>query len=135
MTPSVLDASITTGWLLEDEQSPLSLAVFELATREGATVPQHWRFEVANSLLFAERRSRLRPGRAMFHLKSLEDLPIQIDVSPDLAATLDLAFEHGLTFYDALYLELAVRRSLPLATLDYDLERAARSAGVEVISA
>lgn len=135
MTLIVLDASITTGWLLEDEQDPLSLAVFEIAKREGATAPQHWRFEVANSLLFAERRSRLRPGRATFHLKSLDDLSIQIDNSPDLVAILYLAFEYELTFYDALYLELAMRHELPLATLDLDLERAARSAGMDVFSA
>ena len=135
MTLIVLDASITTGWLLEDEQDSLSLAVFETAKRDGARVPQHWRFEVANSLLFAERRNRLRPGRAMFHLKSLDDLSIQVDGSPDLAEILDLAFEHGLTFNDAVYLELAMRHELPLATLDHDLERAARSAGIEVVSA
>jgi len=41
-----------------------------------------------------------------------------------------LAAQHGLTTYDAAYLELAIRRGLPLATLDVSLARAARAEGV-----
>ena len=134
MTLFVLDASITTSWLLEDEQDPRSLSALESVERSGATAPQHWRFEVANSLLLAERRGRLRPGRARLRLHSLRDLPIDIDESPDFDTTFALAFEHGLTYYDALYLELAIRQQLPLATLDNDLQSAAGARGVEVHS-
>ena len=134
MTSFVLDASITTSWLLEDEQDTRSLSALESVERSGATAPQHWRFEVANSLLLAERRGRLKPGRARLRLHSLHELPIDIDGTPDLDATFALAFEHGLTYYDALYLELAIRRELPLATLDNDLESAAGASGVEVYS-
>ena len=97
-------------------------------------MPRHWHFEVANSLLFAERRGRLQPGRARLRLNSLQDLPIDIDESFNLDATLTLAFETGLTFYDAVYLELAIRQELPLATLDGDLMGAAQRAGVDVFS-
>jgi predicted nucleic acid-binding protein len=48
--------------------------------------------------------------------------------------SLALAREHGLTVYDAAYLELALRRRAGLATLDRALARAARSAGVHVIA-
>lgn len=72
-------------------------------------MPQHWRFEVANSLLFAERRGRLLPGRARLRLRSLYDLAIEFDDSSDLETALALAFEHSLTIYDAIYLELALR--------------------------
>ena len=60
---------------------------------------------------------------------------LSTDLNTDLDATFSLAFEHSLTFYDALYLELASRRQLSLATLDGDLSRAARSAGVEIAHA
>ena len=134
MTQIVLDASITTGWMLEDEQGPLSLSVLEAVRQDGAIAPQHWQFEVANSLLFAERRNRLRPGRALIHLQSLSDLPIEIDDSTNLEATLSWAARYELTFYDAVYLELAIRRERSLATIDGDLAQAAESAGVEIFS-
>ena len=125
MNQAILDASIATGWLLEDEQDPRSLAVQAQVHREGAVVPLHWRFEVANSLLVAERRGRLDPGEASLHLRSLDDLSIHVDDACDFASAFTLARDHQLTFYDAVYLELAQRRNLPLATLDGDLVRAA----------
>ena len=134
MNEVILDASITTGWLLEDEQDPRSLAVQAQVHREGAIVPRHWHFEVANSLLFAERRDRLQPGSAKRQLRSLNELPISLDDSPDVELSFDLAVAHGLTLYDAIYLELAMRRALPLATLDQDLERAAGDAGALIYS-
>ena len=48
-----------------------------------------------------------------------------------LASTLDLARRYHLSAYDASYLELALRAGLPLATLDADLAKAARKAGVK----
>jgi len=44
---------------------------------------------------------------------------------------LALARRYGLSSYDASYLELALRRSLPLASLDKDLMKAAQRAGVK----
>lgn len=132
MSLIVLDASVTTGWLLEDERGNYALSVRNAVRQDGASVPQHWRFEVANSLLVAERRGRLRGNEARQRLHNLDDLAIEIDASPNLDETLRLAFEHELTFYDALYLELALRLLLPLATLDNDLALAAGEAGVEV---
>ncbi len=134
MSQLVLDASVTAGWLLEDERDPYSVAVLATVIREGAVVPQHWRFEVANALLFAERRNRLLSGEAKRRLLTLNDLSIQVDVTCDFASGFDLASEHGLTFYDAVYLELAQRRRLLLATLDGDLANAARRSGVPLFN-
>ena len=135
MNEVILDASITTGWILEDEQDQHSLAVQAQVHREGAVVPRHWHFEVANALLFAERRGRLQPGQAKPQLRLLDTLPISLDDSPDIELSFDLAVAHGLTLYDAIYLELALRRALPLATLDEELQRAADQAGAEIYSA
>ena len=135
MSPIVLDASVTIGWLLEDEQDTLSLSVHRLVQHDGAVVPQHWRFEVANTLLVAERRGRLGPSVARQRFHYLDDLAIEIDADSALDHTFSLAADHDLTFYDALYLELAIRHNLPLATLDTDLARAAGARGVEVFSA
>lgn len=97
-------------------------------------VPQHWEFEVANSLLVAERRGRLGRGEARQRFDYLDDLAIEIDVASELDHTFSLAADYDLTFYDALYLELAIRHELPMATLDDELKRAASTRGVEVFS-
>ena len=62
----------------------------------------------------------------------LVTLPLTTDSDANLEAVLDLAFEHELTFYDALYLELALRLVAPL---DDDLQRAAAARGVELVGA
>jgi predicted nucleic acid-binding protein len=46
---------------------------------------------------------------------------------------LPLMDRFNLTAYDATYLELALRRNLPLATLDKELFAAARQAGVALV--
>jgi predicted nucleic acid-binding protein len=54
-------------------------------------------------------------------------LPLHIDVETDRqawGAALQLAERHRLTLYDAAYLELALRRGLPLASLDGELRTA-----------
>ena len=130
----VADASVTTGWLLRDKQDPLSLAALSRVQSDGAVVPRHWLFEVANSLLVAERRGRLETGEVTLLLGQLDSLSIQIDEACDIDRALELAQEHELTVYDAVYLELAMRRELPLATLDGDLDHAAATAGVDVFS-
>jgi predicted nucleic acid-binding protein len=92
--------------------------------------------EVANVLEIGVRRGRTT---ARFRDQTLEDLalwPVKTDRETDRQAwgdTLRLAVEHRLTLYDAAYLELAVRRMLPLATLDRELGGTARRAGVELL--
>jgi predicted nucleic acid-binding protein len=108
----------------------------ERLARNGATVPALWHWEVANSLLTASRRSQKDWGEFRPQLEWLSDLDVMIDDDSTGAAwrlTATLAIRHGLTAYDAAYLELAIRRSLPLATLDKALAKAARAEGVEVI--
>lgn len=134
MNEVILDASITTGWILEDEQDQHSLAVQAQVHSEGAIVPRHWHFEVANALLFAERRGRLQPGQAMPQIRLLNSLTINLDDSPDIERSFDLAVAHSLTLYDAIYLELALRTGLPLASLDGDLLQAALDSGVAIFS-
>lgn len=134
MPALVTDASVVMAWLLDDERgAPFEEAAASLP-REGAVVPPHWHYEVRNALLIAVRRDRLsRPG-ALERIRLLGGLNLSTDTNTDLDATLSLSFEYRLTFYDALYLELASRRRLSLASLDGDLIRAARTAGVEVTS-
>lgn len=83
-------------------------------------------------LLVAERRRRIEARQARRFLVLLRDLDIAVDRAPDDQAFFDLARTHALTFYDAAYLELAVRQG-EIATLDVALSRAATAEKVSVI--
>lgn len=132
----VLDRSATLAWLYPDERSPIAAQAFELVATEGAWVPSLWRLEIANSLQIGIRRGRIDTVFRDTALADLGRLDITIDPDTDkLAWTAILGFadRFRLTTYDAAYLELAHRRSLPLAALDGPLCAAARTLGVAVI--
>lgn len=131
MSPLVLDASVAASWLLEDEFEPGAEAAIAQLSEEGAVVPPLWHYEVRNTLLVAERRGRLGGSDAVQLLDKLTWLPIETDREADLHVALNLARDHGLSFYDAMYLELGVRRGAPLATLDAELARAATAEGLD----
>lgn len=134
--PFVVDASVAIAWILPDENGyrPLDLAE-QLGTGQ-AIVPNHWYSEVANALLMAERRRRITPAETTQFLAFLIDVGIETDSAPgrdNTTSIISLARAHGLTVYDAIYLELAMRSGRALATLDHALRRAAATVGVEII--
>lgn len=133
MPPLVLDASVTMAWVFDDEDSPYSDTVFARLSPQSALVPYFWHIEVRNVLLNAERRGRLTSERAAQHLDTLESLLISTDTDLELNAAYNLARTYGLTFYDAIYLELALRHSANLATLDGALSRAAVAVGLTLL--
>jgi predicted nucleic acid-binding protein len=123
----VLDSSIALAWAYSDETTSSILQIFDRLSQSGAWVPGLWRLEVANVLEMGIRRKRHNAEFRDATLADLAQLPIQTDsetAQQAWGATLQLANRHRLTLYDASYLELALRRSLPLATLDEELRRA-----------
>ena len=132
----VLDSSMTLAWYFEDERREESTAVLHRVANTGAVVPVLWRLEVLNGLQVAVRRGRITLGYRDASLADLCSLMIVIDRGTNRqawSATLRLCDRFGLTPYDAAYLELALRRRLPLATLDGDLMRAAQDQNVSVL--
>jgi predicted nucleic acid-binding protein len=124
------------AWVYSDETTEQVRRVFELLRPSGAWVPGLWRLEVANVLEMGVRRKRNDAAFRDATLADLAQLPIQVDAETDQhawGATLHLAERHQLTLYDAAYLELALRRDLPLATLDEDLRRAANTEKVRLL--
>jgi predicted nucleic acid-binding protein len=131
----ILDSSMCLAWCFDDERTPEVLSVLDRVVEDGAIVPSLWRYEVANGLLMAQRRQRIEASQRDAVLKQLDNLDIRPDKEADTfvwPTTVGLADRHGLTVYDATYLELAQRRRLPLATLDQALRRAATAAAVEL---
>jgi len=132
----VLDSSITLAWIYADETTDAVTRVFELLRQEGALVPGLWRLEVANVLQMGVHRARHDRTFRDAALAGLIEFPIQVDPETDVrawGATLELAERYRLTLYDAAYLELAVRRNLPLATLDAELQAAAKAMKVKLL--
>lgn len=100
----------------------------------GAIVPVTWGLEVANVLTRAEKKASIPSSRSGAFIEMLQRMDIEVDedtFAHALSDTLQLARKYKLSAYDASYLELAIRLHLPLATLDEDLQRAAKKAGVK----
>jgi predicted nucleic acid-binding protein len=134
----VLDPSITLSWYFEDECSPAADALLHRVAEDGAVVPSLWRLEIANGLQIALRRRRINRTFRDRSLAELGRMAITTDLDTDRYTwtnTLQIADRFQLTVYDAAYLELAQRRSLPLATLDKPLRAAAGTLGITLFDA
>jgi predicted nucleic acid-binding protein len=130
----VIDASVAISLIFEDESSPYSDAVADSLENSQAAAPIIWPLEVANSVLTAVRRGRIPAADVPRLFGAMIRLRVEIDrgIDPEHLAriVLNLGLTHRLSAYDASYLELAIRRGLPLATLDQRLRDAAVVAGV-----
>jgi len=132
----VLDCSIAMAWLFHDEATPRTAALLVRLERETALVPAWWFIEVTNVLALAERKGRIAPTQSDAFIADLGKLAIERDdQAPGRAFTnlLTLCRMHALTCYDAIYLDLALRRNLPLASLDDDLRKAAKKLSVSLL--
>ena len=132
----VLDCSATLAWIYPDETTEAIRRVFEAIAVDGCVVPLLWRLEVANGLTVALRRRRITPAFRAEALSVLELVQVSADTETGTHAwttTLQLSDRFGLTIYDATYLELAQRRSLPLASLDTALREATRALGLTAL--
>jgi predicted nucleic acid-binding protein len=138
VTRFVLDASTVLTWCFPDEKAQNAEGISErIAGGETAVVPAFWRHEILNALLVGERRKRLTPELTQAFIADLNRLPVGVDdgATQDVVfnTTQTLCRKHGLTTYDAAYLEIAIRGAYPLATTDEDLRRAAEAEGVQVL--
>ena len=135
MPAVVLDSSMTLAWFLPDEEATAPKALLDLVSADGALVPTLWPVEVGNAFLVAQRARRVTAATRIKALQQIALLPIEIDAETAArawSASFALGEQYRLTLYDAVYLELAIRRDLPLASFDGPLCKAARAAGVEV---
>lgn len=136
MSAWVLDSSMALAWALPDERSEEAERFMELVSEDTAAtivVPALWWYEIANALTSARRRKRLTEADASRLIELYGRLPVQTDASlggESMWRHLALATEHGLSAYDAAYLELAQRNGAGLASLDERLCAAARKAGL-----
>jgi predicted nucleic acid-binding protein len=126
----VVDVSMMACWHFADERNAKADAILARLQTDQAAVPGLWWFEMRNVLLQGERRRRTTPQQTAAFLEFLREIPISVALLPDENAVMELARPHRLSFYDAAYLDLALREGFPLATFDGDLIAAARAESV-----
>lgn len=123
------------AWVFGDAATHETERLRESLIGGRAFVPAIWPIEVGNVLRVATSRGRIVRNEWTRIRDNLAALPVEIEpvsVNRILDPVLTIAEEHGLSVYDAMYLELAIRMQLPLATLDRRLAAAGIVAGVEV---
>jgi predicted nucleic acid-binding protein len=135
LTGVVVDASVALSWCFPDEKSDYADSVLIALKGDSLIVPAIWPVEIANAVWVGERRKRIKP----IDVRNFEDLlwdltivEISHSVAESMANLLPVARKHNLSAYDATYLDIALRRNAPLATLDLMLEKAGRDAGIKL---
>jgi predicted nucleic acid-binding protein len=131
-----VDASVVLTMAFQEKRVEEIESVLKALETTWAVVPAIWEVEIANALVVGERRKRISEEKVTRFVEQLRAFPIEVDVEGTLAAmdrALPLARRLNLTAYDALYLDLAMRRSLPLATLDERLAAAATRASIKLM--
>lgn len=132
----VADASVAIAWVHPAQATPETEAMLDrIAAGHSLVVPALWPLEVANALTVLRRRRKLTPDEARTAIDIIRELPAVIDHEAAAVAftrLVDLASEHELTVYDATYIELAMRRQLPLASNDVRMKHAAVRAGLDL---
>lgn len=130
----VLDASATMVLVMDDEPEEPVMPIVRALGAGAAVVPELWHFEVANALASARRRGRADDAGLATAIGLIEGLhPVRDSGCPPLGALVALADHHRITPYDASYLDIALRRGIPLASVDHELRRAASAAGVPLV--
>lgn len=132
----VVDCSVAVAWCFADRETAATVELLRAVERAGMVVPAVWPLEVASVVLAGERRGTVDAGQRERFFEVLDALDVEvepIDSGRVFGETMAHARRHGLTSYDASYLELAMRRGLPLATNDGEIVKAAAVVGVKVL--
>ena len=127
----VADASVTAAWFIESQANAYTDRLLDRLADERVYVPGIWPAEFTSIFLVLERRGKLRAEQVQAILRLASRYPITVDVERvPLAKLCRLSRQYGLTAYDAMYLELAIRMDLPLCARDGALIQAVRMAGL-----
>jgi predicted nucleic acid-binding protein len=133
----VVDASVVLTWCFPDENAAVAQRIGSMFKQgDSAVAPSFWPHEVLNALLVGEKRKRISADLVRVFLADLATLPIALEQFPAdaiFSRIASISRQHGLTAYDAAYLDLAQINGLPLATLDEELMRACRKTGVALM--
>jgi predicted nucleic acid-binding protein len=132
----VVDNSVVMSWCFKDETNQYADAILDCLSEATAFVPSIWPLEVVNVLLVAERKKRLSQADSVRFITLLSQLPIVVEHErPERRMTdlLALARSNNLSSYDASYLDLSMRKGIPIATLDTRLITASKKTDIPIL--
>ncbi len=132
-----IDNSVIMTWCFKDEASQYADLILDRLEVSDGFVPSIWPLEVCNVLLVAERKKRIGEADSARFIELLSELPIIVEQEPPermIKEIFALARKHKLSSYDASYLDLAMRKGLPIATLDEKLIAAAKRCKVPILN-
>lgn len=135
--PLVVDSSVALVWCLPDEENELAARALRAAAAQGVLVPSIWQYEVANALRSAVSQRRVAASdlpAAVRLLNTLRVKSLDLQLGALAGPVVALALQHDLSIYDAAFVELSRRESLPLATLDDHMRIAATAAGCQLFA-
>ena len=133
----IVDNSVVMAWCFDDEASAYTDGIQDLLAKNFAFVPSIWPLEVANVLLVAERKKRIAKAASGHFIALLSQLPIVVDlIEPERVFhdVISIARQHKLSSYDGAYIELAIRKGLPIASLDKAVLKAAKDIQIPIMS-
>lgn len=133
---AVIDASIVIAAFSRDELEARAIDVLMPLLGGGGHAPSLWAIEIAHVLLMKTKRSLLNSYQSDEVWRSIRGIPVELhplSIEEVEASVRPLAQRHGLSSYDACYLDLARRLGAPLATLDRKLRLAAESENIRVL--
>jgi predicted nucleic acid-binding protein len=137
MKPSfVLDCSMAAAWCFLEEATDATVKLLKRMEHEAALIPAWWYIELTNVLALAERKGRIDAQQVSEFIQLVEGFQLEVDAESHTRASshlLPLCRSDELTSYDAVYLDLTLRRQLSLASLDEPLRKAAKKHGVKVL--
>jgi len=132
----VVDNSVVMSWCFKDETNQYADTILDCLSDATAFVPSIWPLEVVNVLLVAERKKRFSEADSVRFITLLSQLPIIVEhqrperMMKDLLA---LARSNNLSSYDASYLDLSMRKGIPIATLDTRLITASKKTNIPIL--
>ncbi|MBE7941205.1 MULTISPECIES: type II toxin-antitoxin system VapC family toxin [Ramlibacter] len=139
MKPIVIDASASAAWVMPDERNPAADELYLQARTEKDRfhAPALWPWEMGNMMVMGVQRERITADEVDAGLALVAGAHVTVEPPPDRhrqAQVARLALAHGLTYYDAAYLELVLRLNGQLASHDQQLLAAARACGIVCLS-
>lgn len=132
----VVDNSVVMTWCFKDKTNQYADAILDCLSEATAFVPSIWPLEVVNVLLVAERKKRLSEADSVRFITLLSQLPIIVEhqrperLMKDLLA---LARSNNLSSYEASYLDLSMRKGIPIATVDTRLITASKKTDIPIL--
>lgn len=120
MTSIIVDTSVVTKWYAQHNEDDLKQAFRLLESCHEGTIaiicPRIILLEIANVLYLGKKLDQSLCNESVRTFKNLCTNLLDVDDTEQIVKTM---YDHKLASYDAAFVSLAVKLSIPLVTADY----------------